>query len=132
MRCCPRHSAGRDTLGRILKRCESRFRWLVSLSPCIAFANASSIDHYFSVSTTGIVALSDEDIRAALWTRLLSEAAHGAIGALTLQSLGAIGSEAPSVSLATVSPNAALFDSSFRGFLSFEDGSIVLEKSFKR
>ena len=82
----------------------------------------------FSVSTTGIVALSDEDIRAALWTRLLSEAAHGAIGALTLQSLGAIGSEAPSVSLATVSPNAgALIDSSFRGLLSFEDGSIVLK-----
>ena len=89
-----------------MRRCESRFRWLVSLSPCIAFAYASSIDHCFSVTTTGIVALSDEDIRAALWTRLLSEAAHGAIGALTLQSLGAIGSEAPSVSLATVSPNA--------------------------
>ena len=62
-----------------------------------------------SRSATGIVALSDEDIRAALWTRLLSEAAHGAIGALTLQSLGAIGSEAPSVSLATVSPNACCF-----------------------
>ena len=60
-----------------------------------------------ALSTTGIVALSDEDIRAALWTRLLSEAAHGAIGALTLQSLGAIGSEAPSVSLATVRPNVA-------------------------
>ena len=60
------------------------------------------------MSTTGIVALSDEDIRAALWTRLLSEAAHGAIGALTLQSLGAIGSEAPSVSLATVSPTLVL------------------------
>ena len=74
------------------------------------------------MSTTGIVALSDEDIRAALWTRLLSEAAHGAIGALALQSLGAIGSEAPSVSLATVSPNAgASFGSNFRGLLRVEE-----------
>ena len=52
------------------------------------------------LTSAGIVALVEGDIRSVMWSRLLGDVAHGAIGALTLQSLGEISSDPAAVQLA--------------------------------
>lgn len=52
------------------------------------------------LTTAGIVTHPEDDIRSTIWERLVGEVAHGAIGALTLQSLGEMSSDPSSVQLA--------------------------------
>ena len=46
------------------------------------------------------VALAADDIRSAIWERTIRDVAHGALGALTLQSLGEMANDPSSIQLA--------------------------------
>ncbi len=52
------------------------------------------------LTTAGIVALAEDDIRSIIWARLIADVAFGAIGALTLQSPGEMSSDPSSIQLA--------------------------------
>ncbi len=52
------------------------------------------------LTAAGIVALAEDDIRSIIWSRLIADVAFGAIGALTLQSLGEMSNDPSSIQLA--------------------------------